>query len=243
MKRNNKPEELREILGSLGLNLDEVNNFVDAGRQLRKVNPCLRFDMDSKEAFGRILRCYQIEVQSRRCVFKLDTYTADVLRNITLHMTQLTPKSGIMLCGMKGNGKTTLATAMLRLIRELYNSGRMKFMGEYFSAEGRIIKATDVIPLYKAENYEAIGRLKHMPILIIDDLGEEPKEAMIYGTPMYPLREILEARYDSLLFTIVTTNLTPHDLPDHYGWRVVDRFTEMYQTIVHRGPSYRPQEL
>lgn len=242
MKRSNQPEDLGYILGSIGLNLDEVNNFVDAGRQLRKVIPCLRFDMDPKEAFARILRCYQIEVQSRRCVFKLDNYTADVLMNITLHMTQETPKAGIMLCGLKGNGKTTLAFAMLRLIRELYHSGDLNFMGEYFKAEGRIIKATDVIPLYKTENYEAIGKLKHMPILIIDDLGEEPKEAMIYGTPMFPLRELLEARYDFLQFTIVTTNLTPQDLPDHYGWRVVDRFAEMYKTIVHKGPSYRPQK-
>lgn len=47
MKRNNQPEGVGDILGSLGLNLDEVNNFVDAARQLRKVNPCLRFDMAS----------------------------------------------------------------------------------------------------------------------------------------------------------------------------------------------------
>lgn len=146
-----------------------------------------------------------------------------------------------MLCGMKGNGRTTLATALLWVIRDLYHSGKMKFMGEYFSAESRIIKATDVVPLYKSEDFDAIRKLKHMPILVIDDLGEEPKEALVYGTPIYPLREILEARYDSLLFTIVTTNLTPNDLPEPYGWRVVDRFTEMYYTIAHKGPSYRCQ--
>lgn len=241
MKRNNKPEEIGDILSSLGLNLTEVNNFVDAGRQLRKVNPCLRFDMAPKDAFSLILRRYQYEVQSRRCNFNFDTYTADVLRNIAIHMTQQTPKSGIMLCGMKGNGKTTLATALLWTIRDLYNSGKLKFMGEYFNAEGRIIKATDVVPLYKSEDFDAIRKLKHLPILIIDDLGEEPKEAMVYGTPIFPLREILEARYDSLLFTIVTTNLTPNDLPEHYGWRVVDRFAEMYYTIAHKGPSYRLQ--
>lgn len=242
MKRKNEPEGVADILSSLGLNLNEVNNFVEAGRQLQKVNPPLRFDMSPGDAFGWILRRYQFEVQSRRCTFKLDNYTAEVLRAIACHMTQKCPKSGIMLCGMKGNGKTTLATALLWVIRDLYKAGKMKFMGEYFSPEGRILKATDVIPLYKSEDFAAIRKLKHLPILIIDDLGEEPKETSVYGTPLYPLREILEARYDSLLFTIVTTNLTPKDLPDHYGWRVVDRFAEMYFTIAHKGPSYRGKD-
>lgn len=144
MKRSNQPEGVGDILSSIGLNLDEVNNFVEAGRQLRKVNPCLRFDMDPREAFARILRRYQYEVQSRRCEFNFDNYTADVIRQISLHMTQLTPKPGIMLCGMKGNGKSTLANSLLWVIKDLYRSGDLKFMGEYFSAEGRIIKATDV---------------------------------------------------------------------------------------------------
>lgn len=242
MKRKNEPEGVADILSSLGLNVDEVKNFVEAGRQLRKVNPSLRFDMTPGEVFGWILRRYQYVVQSRNCKFSLDDYTADVLRAISRHMTQETPKSGIMLCGMKGNGKTTLATALLGVIRDLYNAGKLKFMGEYFNPESRLLKATDAIPLYKSENFDAIRKLKHVPILLIDDLGEEPKEAMVYGTPMYPLREILEARYDSLLFTIVTTNLTPNDLPDHYGWRVVDRFAEMYYTIAHKGPSYRGKD-
>ena len=242
MKRKNEPEDIGDILKSLGLNLEEVNNYVEAGREFRKINPPLRFDMEPREAFGRILRWYQYEVQSRRCIFKLDKYTSDVLRNIAFHMTQQTPKSGIMLCGLKGNGKTTLANALVKVIRDLYQLGKLKYMGEYFKADVRFIKATDVLPLYKSENYEAIKKLKQTPILVIDDLGEEPKEAVVYGTPMYPLRELLEARYDSLLFTIVTTNLAPNDFPEHYGWRVVDRFTEMYYTIAHKGPSYRPQE-
>lgn len=128
--------------------------------------------------------------------------------------------------------------ALLGVIRDMFNTGKMMFMGEYFSPECRVLKTTDVIPLYKSEDFDAIRKLKHVPILIIDDLGEELKEAMVYGTPLYLLREILEARYDSLLFTVVTTNLTPNDLPEHYGWRVVDRFAEMYYTIVHKGPSY-----
>lgn len=113
-------------------------------------------------------------------------------------------------------------------------------MGEYFSLDTRIIKATDICILHKSEDFFAISKLKQtICILVIDDVGEEPKEVMVYGTPLYPLREVLEARYDTLLFTVLTTNLSPKDLPEHYGWRVVDRFREMYHQIVHKGESYR----
>ena len=240
MKRNNEPESISSILiKDIGINLDEVGSNVEAGRQLRKVSPSLRFDMTPQEAFKRLLACYQYEVQSRNRAFKLDEFTIEEILNVAKHMTQEIPKPGLMLCGMQGNGKSTLARAILRMIRELNFYGHFKFMGEYFSLDTRIIKATDICILHKSEDFFAISKLKQTPVLVIDDVGEEPKEVMVYGTPLYPLREVLEARYDTLLFTVLTTNLSPKDLPEHYGWRVVDRFREMYHQIVHKGESYR----
>lgn len=240
MKRNHNPESISSILlRDIGMNLDEVGSLVEAGRQLRKVNPSLRFDMTPQEAFKRLLGCYQYEVQSRNCAFTLDEFTIEEILSVAKHMTQEVPKSGLMLCGLQGNGKSTLARAILRMIRELNFYGYFKYMGEYFTLDSRIIKATDICILHKSEDFYAISKLKQTPVLIIDDVGEEPKEVMVYGTPLYPLREVLEARYDTMLFTILTTNLSPQDLPEHYGWRVVDRFREMYYQIAHKGPSYR----
>ncbi len=239
MKRKNEAESLSDILKEVGMDFNEMTSFVDAGRELRKINPSLRFNMPLQEAFKRLVRSYQIEVQSRNCTFRPDQNTLEVVMNVARHMTQETPKSGLMLCGMQGNGKSTLARAILRLIRELNFYGHFKYMGEYFTLDSRIVKATDICTLHKSEDYDSIRRLKHTPVLIIDDVGEEPKEVMVFGTPLYPLREVLESRYDSLLFTILTTNLSPKDLPEHYGWRVVDRFREMYHQIAHKGQSYR----
>lgn len=240
MKRNREPELISDILlKDIGMNLEEIKSFVDAGRQLRKVSPSLRFDMPSQEAFKHLLRCYQYEVQSRNCEFKSDQYTLDVIWRVAQHMTEITPKPGLMLSGLQGNGKSTLAKAILRMIRDLNFNGHFKYMGEYFTMDSRIIKATDICTLHKAEDSYAISKLKQTPVLVIDDVGEEPKEVMIYGTPSYPLREVLESRYDTMLFTILTTNLSPKDLPEHYGWRVVDRFREMYYQVVHKSPSYR----
>ena len=240
MKPKNDPQTISDILlKNIGLNIDELTSAVDAGRKLRKVSPSFRFNMTKKEAFMRLLRSYQFEVQSRNCEFNLDQYMVDVLMNLAGHMVQQTPKPGLLLCGLHGNGKTTMAKAILGMIRDLNYSGHFTFMGEYFTIDTRTIKATDICTLHKAEDYQSIRNLKQTSILVVDDLGEEPKEVLVYGTPIYPVREVLEARYDSLRFTILTSNLSPKDIPEHYGWRVVDRFREMFHQIPFKRTSYR----
>lgn len=243
MKRKDAPQALSDILlKDIGLNINELTSAVEASRNFRKAFPILRFEMTHKDAFLLLLRCYQYEVQSRNCVFELDECTIDVLKNISGHMVERTPKPGLLLCGLHGNGKTTMARAIIRMIQDLNNRGQLKFMGEYFSVETRYIKATDICTLHKAEDYHSILNLKQTPFLVIDDLGEEAKEVLVYGTPIYPVREVLEARYDTLKFTILTSNLSPKDLPEHYGWRVVDRFKEMLHQVAFKGKSYRKRE-
>ena len=236
MKRKDAPQALSDILlKDIGLNINELTSAVEASRKFRKAFPILRFEMTHKDAFLLLLRCYQYEVQSRNCVFELDECTINVLKNISGHMVEKTPKPGLLLCGLHGNGKTTMARAVIRMIQDLNNRGQLKFMGEYFSVETRYIKATDICTLHKAEDYHSILNLKQTPFLVIDDLGEEAKEVLVYGTPIYPVREVLEA-------TILTSNLSPKDLLEHYGWRVVDRFKEMLHQVAFKGKSYRKRE-
>lgn len=244
MKRKEVPQALSDILlKDIGLNINDLTSAVEASRNLRKVFPILRFEMPQKDAFLLLLKCYQYEVQSRNCVFELDQCTIDVLMNITGHMVKQVPKPGLLLCGLHGNGKTTMARAVIRMVQELNIQGKLKFMGEYFSVETRYIKATDICTLHKAEDYHSILNLKQSPFLVIDDLGEEAKEVLVYGTPIYPVREVLESRYDTLKFTILTSNLSPKDLPEHYGWRVVDRFKEMLHQVAFKGKSHRKLDV
>ena len=59
--------------------------------------------------------------------------------------------------------------------------------------------------------------------VLIDDLGAEESLMMDYGSRVELLPEVLEIRQDSAAPTYFTTNLTPHELRNRYGDRVVDR--------------------
>jgi DNA replication protein DnaC len=74
---------------------------------------------------------------------------------------------------------------------------------------------------------------------MIDDIGIEPKEVMDFGTITTPVVDLLEARYNRLKYTFVTTNLTPSELSEKYGPRLADRFREMFHVIGYDHPSYR----
>ena len=76
-------------------------------------------------------------------------------------------------------------------------------------------------------------------MLAIDDLGTEPAEVLDYGNVLNPAIDLLSARYTDQLFTVVTTNLTPKQIREHYGDRIADRFNEMFERIVFYNSTYR----
>jgi DNA replication protein DnaC len=93
--------------------------------------------------------------------------------------------------------------------------------------------------MVRARDDKGYRELKTVDILMIDDVGTEPKEVMDYGTISTPIVDILEARYNLMKFTLLTTNLTPSELSEKYGPRLADRFREMFHVIGFDHPSYR----
>ena len=87
--------------------------------------------------------------------------------------------------------------------------------------------------------YNEWRNLMRTPLLIVDDLGVEPREIMDYGNVFTPLVDLITLRYDEQLYTIFTTNLTPSQLEVKYGKRIVDRLNEMVETIVFENGTYR----
>ena len=64
---------------------------------------------------------------------------------------------------------------------------------------------------------------------------------MTFGNMITPIADILEYRYQEMLPTYITSNLTPKQLLEKYGKRVVDRFNEMFEVIVLTNGSYRQE--
>lgn len=77
------------------------------------------------------------------------------------------------------------------------------------------------------------------PFLGIDDMGEEPAEVRSYGNYLRPITELLQYRYDKLLPTVITTNLTPRQITEKYGLSIADRLTEVAKKIAFLNPSFR----
>lgn len=179
------------------------------------------------------MAAYQANVELRHRTFVNDEATARHVADAARWLTASRPKFGMMLCGSCGNGKTTLAMAIRDLVayicRDRNGDGRNGV---------RQVKALDICVAAK-NNPLYFGGLCSVPMLAIDDLGTEPAEVLSYGNVLSPVIDLLSRRYDDQLFTIVTTNLTPKQIREHYGERMADRFNEMFERIIFDNPTYR----
>ena len=149
-------------------------------------------------------------------------------------ITSESSKFGILLCGECGNGKSTLLKAFQQLLNFLaipYPDGQ--------GNHGIHITDSKYVAYLGKTDYKAFIQLSQKNMLGIDDLGTEPREVMDFGNVVTPVIDLLTKRYDEQLFTIITTNLTPKQIREHYGDRIADRLNEMIEKIVFKNDSYR----
>lgn len=184
------------------------------------------------EAAKLLWRAYQVEIRSRNCKFEPSQELRDFIMQIAEFMTDgsNSSKFGIWLNGTCGNGKTTLVKA----IQDVTN-----LFVPMFSDKGlRIMNATDIADMAKTDS-KSFLRLKQCTALGIEDLGTEPAEMMDYGNILSPMVDLLEFRYNRMLTTFVTTNLTYKEITERYGKRIADRRIEMFHILRFTGSSYR----
>ena len=190
--------------------------------------------MSFDDAKVYLLAAYQAEVERRHKVFERNEHFNEQLNLIAKYLTGGSKKFGLMFCGLCGNGKTTWAKALQLLVSGL-------------NLKNPINNLYYVFPLWNAKdlamrckgNYNDWRNVMRYQLMIVDDLGTEPREVMEFGNVYTPLIDLITTRYEEQLYTIFTTNLTPAQLEEKYGKRIVDRLNEMVEKVVFENESYR----
>ena len=202
--------------------------------QQRITNTRFKLPMSFDDAKVYFLAAYQAEVERRHKVFERNEHFDAQLNLIAKYLTGGSKKFGLMFCGLCGNGKTTWAKALQLLVSGL-------------NLKNPINNLYYVFPLWNAKdlamrskgNYNDWRNVMHYQLMIVDDLGTEPREVMEFGNVYTPLIDLITTRYEEQLYTIFTTNLTPAQLEEKYGKRIVDRLNEMVEKVVFENESYR----
>lgn len=144
---------------------------------------------------------------------------------------------GLFMPGSIGNGKTTMLKAIRDLLVYLVETNMISYCeGDKYP---HFIKATDMANMI-IEDRNEFRIIKNTKFLLIDDLGAEPTELITYGMPYRPFDELLDYRYELLLPTIISSNLTATDIGQKYNDpRIVDRMHEMFDILSFEEVSFR----
>ena len=150
-------------------------------------------------------------------------------------------KSGVLLTGSIGCGKTHLASSTLKFLIE--NRGVQGLFCDYREFLRSIQNSYN--PQVSATEMEILTPVMNAEVLILDDLGATRPTEWVWDT----VSLVLNARYNSARTTIITTNyavLPPgasikqeETLGDRIGERMRSRLLEMCRVIEMTGADYR----
>lgn len=172
-------------------------------------------------------------VESRRRTFILNDEVKSQIEQVADWLIT-GDKPFLILCGSCGNGKTS----MMRAIGRMASAMQLAITGGQQMVKLQEEQATEIARSIKYD-YFGWKAMCATSFLGIDDMGEEPAEVRSYGNYLRPITELLQYRYDKLLPTVITTNLTPRQITEKYGLRIADRLTEVAKKIAFLNPSFR----
>jgi len=157
-------------------------------------------------------------------------------------------RTGLLLVGPSGLGKTHLAVAA---IRELTNKGVHCLFCDYRDLLKRIQNSYD--PSSQTTELELLRPVFETEAVVLDDLGAQKPSEWVWDTVSF----ILNSRYNGKQATIITTNFLDgpsarmeavdgprratreETLGDRIGERMRSRLHEMCRIVPMQGPDFR----
>ena len=196
----------------------------------------VKFQMSIDDAALYIEAALRIEVDKRGNTFSDSDELQGHIVQIARMFTEPTTKYGILLCGGVGNGKSSMMYALQNLIKSLKipNNGNTTF-----DTWGMRVESAKFIYNQVKVDSQMYRQIQNANMLGVDDLGEEETTLLNYGNRVTPVIDLISYRYCRMLFTMVTTNLTPTQIRSTYGDRIADRFNEMMIILPYKNPSFR----
>lgn len=223
-------------------NVRSVDEMMSRMLTRRTTIPLFRWPVSYEDATKVLTAAYRAEVYSRHRPFIDDEATSVNIGNVAEALVTLgRPKFGTLFCGDCGNGKSTMMAAIRTASAYLDDLGCFNFhtrSGEMRPLDIRF-HTIEAVDLCLPSNIDNIRSVADWPLLVIEDVGQEPMEVQLYGNIFYPVTMVLERRYNKNLPTFITTNLDPEQLGSRYGKRIRDRLREMMFIIPFDNPSYR----
>lgn len=252
-----RPGRLGDALESL-LGHAEYRRLIDLGRDAPpdeidlacprcKGAGWLRLDLTAGDAdFGKIVECPcglvarrktdmlfgRSRIPAEYADLDLRTYPDRRIAGDVLDWWREQPSPWLVLVGGLGVGKTGLAISLIK-----------RSLGEGRSAIFRplVELLSDIRATYRTRDASApdeadmVGALKSADVLALDDLGAE----RCTGWAQERLFEILNHRYNERKRTVLTTNLSPNELEEHVGERLLARISGMGWVYEIVGPNLR----
>lgn len=137
---------------------------------------------------------------------------------------------GLIFAGAAGRMKTTLAVAVMQRVMKDGGTAYFISMPELLDRLFTMAKNGD-----PEERQRFESKIRTTQLLVLDDFGAEYPS----GWVLNKVDAVVSHRYNYLLPTILTTNMTPEEMKGHYVARVVDRLRSAYDMVIAEGGSLR----